>query len=270
MAKKKKPAANPARGFATTSVASKPKPEKAVDASTDVSGTATPATPATVPTSVASEEQQASGPEKTKERELHELSPEELERQLETSELQGLVEAQGPKARKESARQISRLQTDRRVFRGQADALAVKEWLPEELMQQILDLVLDEEENASSSDKTRSLKNYSEDDMLSRIWQLHLTLTDLGIEPHRVLETLQYMLAHPPADNSYVAWGLSEALEWLALHAESAELGEYDAPKRRIQQNRPGKYFLTHFSFAFLPFVQISDRIRISGFSTGT
>ena len=78
--KKKKPAANPARGFATTSVASKPKPEKPEDASSvEPSGVNTPSTKAATPAT------KNDTTTKNAERELHELSPEELEAQLEAS-----------------------------------------------------------------------------------------------------------------------------------------------------------------------------------------
>lgn len=230
--KKTKPAANPARGFATTSIASKPKPEKTNDASTDASETASIAT---APTSVTSEDRIASSPSKDKSRELHELSPEELEQQLETSELQNVIDQQGPKVRKESARQVARLQTDRRVFRGQADNLTVRDWLPEELMLQILDLIEEEEHLGTPfhNDKPTTAKSIPEDDLLSKIWQLYLTFSDLGISQQRVNEAIKYILAHPPQEESgNLSWGLTEALDWLPLHSASGELLDYDATPR--------------------------------------
>ncbi|KAK0882612.1 hypothetical protein LTR02_018313, partial [Friedmanniomyces endolithicus] len=84
--KKTKPAANPLRGFQTTSV---PK-ASIVDVIKDediktASGTATPDT---APTSIDSEEHKKPDLGANQERELHELSPEELEARLEVSELQ--------------------------------------------------------------------------------------------------------------------------------------------------------------------------------------
>ncbi|KAI7128075.1 hypothetical protein KC324_g17334, partial [Hortaea werneckii] len=110
--KKTKPTANPARGFATTSL---PKANKPVsDPSTDeanASGAATPDT--TAPPSVASQSNRPDEEKTEKQRELHELSPEELEAQLEASDLQQFVEQNAAKVRKESARQASRLETDK-------------------------------------------------------------------------------------------------------------------------------------------------------------
>lgn len=236
--KKTKPVANPARGFATTSIASKPKPEKAfVDASTEVSGTASPATD---PTSVASEEiiqPIQSANKSTASRELHELSPEELEAQLELSELQNVIEQQGPKARKESSRQASRLQTDRRLLRSQAETLSVREWLPDELMQQLVDLALEESGSDSLANSTpNSLKRSSEDDLLSKVWQLKLTLDALDLTEEQGRSALRFILAHPPTDESAnFAWGLAEIFDWLALHSDNGVLLDYDAIKPKPQ-----------------------------------
>jgi ATP-dependent RNA helicase DHX29 len=84
MAKKKKPAGNPARGFATTSVASKPKVEKsAVDAAAKES---VPAPSKDVP-NVASVDAPAAKTEEPAKKEVTQ-TPEELEAQLERDELQ--------------------------------------------------------------------------------------------------------------------------------------------------------------------------------------
>lgn len=236
--KKTKPVANPARGFATTSIASKPKPEKAiVDTSTELSEAPSPATG---PTSVASEEigqPVASAKKSESSRELHELSPEELEAQLEHSELQNVVEQQGPKVRKESTRQASRLQTDRRLLRSQAEMLGVRDWLPDELMQQIVDLALEEAGSDALSNSTPNLlKRSSEDDLLSKVWQLKLMLDALDLTQEQVQTALHHVLAHPPTDESAnLVWGLSEIFDWLALHNENGDMLDYDAVKPKSQ-----------------------------------
>jgi len=234
--KKKKPAANPARGFATTSVASKVKSEKSVETSNDASenvssaATNTPATSEDIPAQAV--------PDATQERELHELSPEELEAQLEQSELQQLVDQQGPKARKEATRQSSRLQTDRRVMRTQAENLAVKEWLPEELMQNIIDLIAQDSTTTSTSEsKVEPLRALPEDVALLRVWQLYLVLCELSFPESRVTQALERILSFPPLENSSSPiWGLNEVLEWLALHCEQGELLDYEASKPKAQK----------------------------------
>lgn len=229
--KKKKPAANPARGFATTSVASKPKPEGVSEAtSTDPSNVATPVNAASA---TATSSQPAQPGSTAPERELDELNPEELEAQLEASELQQFVEKHGAKVKKETARQVTRLQTDRRLLRGQADFLSVKEWLPDELMQQILDLTLADLKHDSNTEKKSS--SPVGDDLVAKVWQLRQCLLDLEIPVDRVNEVVGWIISDPPAE-SYAnsAWGLEECLEWLALHCQVGELENYDYQKQKI------------------------------------
>ncbi|KAK6005188.1 hypothetical protein QM012_007967 [Aureobasidium pullulans] len=242
---KKKVASNPARGFATTSIASKPKPEKK-DADTSnepsekQSSVSTPAVAEKSPQpgqqGQGQEQQVANNNKSSADRELHELSPEELEARLELSELQAFIEQQGPKVRKESARQVTRLKTDRRVLRGQAELLNIREWLPEELMQQIIDLALDETSSTSAPSSTPTNKRLSQDELLSKVWQLSITLADLDVNEDQVRKVLQYILVSPPSEeNGGLIWGLSEALDWLALHSEPGQLLGYDAIKPKPQ-----------------------------------
>lgn len=230
--KKKKPAANPARGFATTSVASKPKPEDVSEAtSTDPSGVATPVHAASAIKSTSSHP--AHDGSTGRERELHELSPDELEAQLEASELQQFVEAHGPKVKKETARQVTRLQTDRRLLRTQADFLSVKDWLPDELMQQIIDLTLADLKHDSSTEKKPN--SPIGDDLAAKVWQLRQCLIDLAVPLERVNEAVGWVISNPPAETSAsLAWGLEECLEWLALHCKVGELDDYDFQRQKI------------------------------------
>ncbi|KAF2173885.1 hypothetical protein M409DRAFT_62112 [Zasmidium cellare ATCC 36951] len=237
MAKKKKPAANPARGFATTSVASKPKPETVSQAaSTNASsGTATPAEKNTTPT--VTQESQPEVPN-TEAKSLQELSPEEFEAQLEASELQQFVERHGPKVKKDATRQVTRLQTDKRLLRGQADYLSVKDWLPDELMQQILDLIHDDLRRDLDSVKKSKLP--LGDDLIAKVWQLRQCLFDLTLPSARVNEVLGWIVSHPPAESpSSSVWGLDECLDWLALNCGPEELEEYDyqKPKALVSTN---------------------------------
>ncbi|KAL1310940.1 hypothetical protein AAFC00_001163 [Neodothiora populina] len=246
--KKSKPAANPARGFATTSIVSKSRVDSenatvdttAINTAAENSGVASPALASNVAT-LASSDKKASVPAKeAAAKELHELNPEELEAQLNLSDLQNLVEQQGPKVKKESSRQVSRLQTDRRVLRSQADLLTVREWLPDELMQQIIDLALEEERTIAANSNPTALKRFSEDELLSRTWQLHLALIDLDIPGEQTQKVLQYILANPPADEAgNFIWALPEALDWLAIHCESGQLLGYDTQKPKPQSTIP-------------------------------
>lgn len=226
--KKKKPAANPARGFATTSVASKPKPEKPEDASSvEPSGVNTPDTKATTP--AVKDENSTNTTGTGADRELHELSPEELEAQLEASELQQFVEQYASKVRKESSRHVSRMQTDKRLFRGQSDYMSVRDWLPEELMQQIVEYALQSRNEPPPVAKRVLPKG---DELLSKVWQLRLCLLGLEIPTERIDEVIAHILSNPPSeDASGQPWGLPEALEWLSWNCSNAELNDYDYEK---------------------------------------
>jgi ATP-dependent RNA helicase DHX29 len=196
---------------------------------------------------------------------------------MELSDLQNFIGQQGSKAKKESSRQISRLQTERRLLRSQAELLTVREWLPDELMQQILDLAIEEEEATAANGSPTSLRKFSEDDLLSRIWQLNLTLTGLDVSEEQTSQALQYILANPPADEPTPSiWGLSEILDWLALHSEPGQMLDYDAQKPKPQSSGaatpvPGKSFgfpiATAFRSSFIG--QLPDHLRRTFFRRG-
>lgn len=271
--KKTKPAANPARGFATTSIAKKIVPEQNdTDISNETSGAATPVK---TPVSAPAEESKAHAPasKEAPQKELHELNPEDFEKQLELSDLQNIIEQQGSKVKKESSRQVSRLQTERRVLRGQAELLTVREWLPDELMQHILDLAVEEEQANAANGTPTTLKRFSEDEILSRIWQLHLSLIDLDVSEEQTRKALQYILANPPAEEAgNFIWGLPEILDWLAVHSEPGQLLDYDTQKPKPQPSGtatplPGKLLLPSISYFFqvLSFINacpVSDLTR--------
>lgn len=229
--KKKKPTANPARGFATTSVASKPKPEKPEEASSvEPSGVNTPDTKATTP--AAKETENDATITKTEGRELHELSPEELEAQLEASELQQFVEQYAGKVRKESSRHITRMQTDKRLFRGQSDFMSVMDWLPEELMQQIVEYAAQGNSESSTATKRTLPKG---DDILSKVWQLRQCLLGLEIPSQRVDDVIAHILSNPPAEETAnQPWGLPESLDWLSWNCDKGELHDYDYEKPKL------------------------------------
>ncbi|KAI3322622.1 helicase associated domain-containing protein [Xylariaceae sp. AK1471] len=247
--KKSKPAANPARGFATTSVASKPRvdtttpaqetsPNGATTSNAIAAGLAKPnasMVPSTArPNDVASQPQ----PETS-------LSPEEFERQLEESELQLLVDKYAQKVKRDAVRQKTRLNTDRRLLRGQAESLNTRKWLPQELMDQILDLIQAESRFATSSlvsERPLSEKMPSEEDLTMRLWTLQQTLTGLSFSSERIDAVLQYVLELAPSvasNNRDYIWGLEEALDWLAKSCNREELREYDYKGVKPPRSQP-------------------------------
>ena len=225
--KKKKPTSNPARGFATTSIASKPKP----DANEPELG----------PTS-----QQSATPQNAPEDATHvvgpggaipgapltNLSPEEFEKQLDNSELQVLVEKHAQKSKRDALRQKTRLETDRRVLRGQAETLNTRKWLPAELMEEILDLIKAEERLVGqATDSAIKLKPPSEDELTIRLWTLQQSLIGAGFPESKVTSSLDHVLKISDkigASSKEAIWGIEEALDWLARNCLRDDLPDYE------------------------------------------
>ncbi|KAF5020191.1 hypothetical protein F66182_7796 [Fusarium sp. NRRL 66182] len=244
--KKKKPAANPARGFATTSVASKPRPEVAeaepkpaiAKSQTVPSSTQKDAPPISSATSEnTATNANANALEKT-------LSPEEFERHLEESELQLIVEKHSTKIKKDAQRQRTRLDTDRRLLRGQADSINSFKWLPHDLMDHIIDLVQAENRFAasslSSSENSGAGKMPPEEDMIIRLWTLQQTLSAAEFPTDRVSAVIRYILDIAPnvaTTNRDSIWGLEEALDWLARECPMEELPSYEPKSKPVPKS---------------------------------
>ncbi|KAL7623572.1 hypothetical protein AAE478_007255 [Parahypoxylon ruwenzoriense] len=245
--KKTKSTANPARGFATTSIASKPRTEntnnESVPAPNPADGGKGVAPPSS--SSHTSHDAKAAPPsnpisDSTLQNSLQKketLSPEEFERQLEESELQLLVEKHAEKAKRDAQRQKSRLETDRRLLRGQAEALNTRKWLPQELMDHILDLIQAESRFGSSSLASENTatsnggKLPSEEDLVIKLWTLQQALTNTTFSDERIRSALQYVLDIAPSISGTTKdniWGLEEALDWLARECTRDELHDYD------------------------------------------
>lgn len=234
--KKKKPAANPARGFATVSVPSKPKaPEPTASTSaTPESKTATPESdqPA-APTAPAAAEgsQQPSETQPKETQSLQNYSPEELGRHLEESQLQILVEKYAAKCKNDAARHVTKLETERRIMRQQAASLNVFEWLPTEVLNRILGLL--ETEECELSPQPGAKRALSEEDLCMRLWTLKETLVKLGFPEVKVDESLKHLLLYfagnpvPTSRDRDILWNMDELLDWLALHCGPGELPSY-------------------------------------------
>ncbi|KAF2001391.1 hypothetical protein P154DRAFT_553670 [Amniculicola lignicola CBS 123094] len=224
MAKKKKAAANPARGFATTSVASKPKVEKLEDVE--------PAAPKkevqNVPEPVSQVLSAAAPITKPVQQ-----TPEELEAQLEHDELQLLVEKHASKTRREANRQVSKFQTDRRVLRSQSEAITVHDWLPRDILDEIIVLAQTELNSTYRKQGQQSLlKVLSEEDATAKLWALDLTFRELGFTPEHIQPVLTWLCAHAgDIDASATLWGFQEGLEWLALDQCDGHSFSYEEPK---------------------------------------
>ncbi|KAL8830580.1 MAG: hypothetical protein Q9170_005671 [Blastenia crenularia] len=226
--KNKKLATNPARGFATTSTASKTKPpDEVVIETTKLESASDKQYHAQIEISSVVHE----------EKELHELSPEELEKQLEESNLNLFLESHNEKIKREVSRQTSRLQTEKRVLRAQAEPLQTRSWLPSELMELIAGAIKLEDSDEHHSDQPRDSYAYgllSDDDLCIKIWTLKQVLAQLGFAYELCQQALRYLLGATETsrfkDSVSVKdslWGLNCCLDWLALHCEAEQLPSY-------------------------------------------
>ena len=232
--KKKKPASNPARGVATISTVSK---SKVLDNALPVDESKEGIEPSQI-------EELPRKPIESQEREkeLHELSPDELERQLVESELQLLVEKHGEKCKKYASRHASRLRTERRLLRSQATPLSTGRWLPEGLLQVIYDSV-DAALSGSVNDNSQKRDGVSSDDLCIRLWILRRTLIELGFLQSRVDEALNFLIqnqemierTHAVSGREGI-WGIDECLDWLVLSCTAEEMPDYETYKTQAQE----------------------------------
>ena len=237
--KKKKPSANPARGFATTSIASKPKSSDLALVS-EVEGSIAALINPKTNTDLIKDTGAAEPP-----KELYELSPEEFEKQLEESELQSLVEQHALKTKRDSARQVTRLQTERRLLRGQTERLSLKQWLPPVAIDHITELI---QRGGGPGDPrldpeaiTR-VAHVNEEESSVRLWALQKTLQGLDIPGDRVQQVIQrlinrqgaYGLSAKGAGKDSI-WGLEESLDWLALNCGQKDLPSYEGLRSKQQ-----------------------------------
>lgn len=233
--KTKKPLNNPARGFATTSTASKAKFDPVVE---DDDETKAGESDQVIKPDQGSTNVPIQKVGKAVEKALHELSPEALEKQLEESALQVFVETYSNKIKKETSRQAVKLQTERRLLRAQAEPLGTHQWLPIEIVQLILNLSKSLDSQPSRSDEIKFGPDsnqggsyFSDDDFLVKLWTLRQLLPQLGFSltvTHLALRHLLDKLSYVDMKSIVTAkdsvWGLDECLSWLALVCKPEEL----------------------------------------------
>lgn len=238
--KKKKPASNPARGFATVSIPSKPKTNNEVLHPEEITISALPDSQDRTFHEGPTTADGAPG--------LRDLSPEQLEKYLVDAELQSLVDKCGARSKRESLRQATKLETERRLLRPQAIYLHLSQWLPFEIMEQILEFAKEERKIAeltTESDCDSTGVDLLEEDLCVRLWTLQQTLQRLGFGQLRVEQALWNVLtrswsygSHSGAGTKDTLWGLEESLLWFAMHCDPMELPEYEGKNKGLQQKR--------------------------------
>lgn len=230
--KRRKPAHNSARGFATTSTPSKSKvdDEKAQDNSSPVAELQTSAIDKAEPINSF----ESAVTEKLQ-KELHELTPEELEFHLEESNLQLLLEEYGEKCKKDAVRQFNRVTTEQRVLRPQSELLDISFWLSDDLIQEILDL-LNVQTNMIDLDnqsvRVHVDSEVPESKLIIRLWTLEKVLGHLGFKENSIRLALQVLLKKGQP-STFIAtkeplWGLDECFGILTLMCGSEEIPSYE------------------------------------------
>jgi len=227
--KKKKPAANPARGFATTSIAKKVVPEVQQAREEDQAAEQAVERSKQGAVQVVSSQQPTVPGSQNGQPELHELSPEALEARLEDEEVQLLVAKYGPQVQRAVDRQVNKLCTDYRVLRGQAQFLQTRALLPLELESRVLELAKQDLEDSAITTLPPARSPSYEEDYTTRLWILQRILRSLGFPKESVERALSFALKLvPDVDKDSSVWALDECLDWLTLDLEEDELPVYD------------------------------------------
>ena len=222
--RRKKPASNPARGFATTSTASKSKIEEVSAEAAQIANQAQKQ-----PSESKGQTRQGYAPsdQVPAEKQISELSPEELEKHLEQSELQSLIDRFGDTVQRRVDRHVSKLHTERRLLRLQADPLLTQSWLDSETIE-LIDRLTDEDHRfreapVHKKPEFSSLVEVPEDDLVVALWTLHKLLPSLGFSDSQGWSVLQQVLQHnelvsdsAPKSSKDVIWSLDFCLDWLA------------------------------------------------------
>ena len=258
--KKRKPVANPARGFATTSVASKPKPDTHSDTAQTSTNTSKIDTPVTIdsqtPPQVTVNGGKPQDDADTHVPELHQLTPEQLEQRLEDADLQQFIEEHSAKVHRESSRHANKLQTDCRLLQAQAQALQSRYLLPQQKLSTLLRLINEDlsagryqyEQGARRSDTQG-------DDLVAELWALDKTLNALGFSQDQADRALKHTLRFPRlTETDPQGWGLERSLEWLAITDAEQDLPVFDAHTGRAidfnaQNQEQGKSIFQSYFF---------------------
>ncbi|KAL9086441.1 MAG: hypothetical protein Q9159_004153 [Coniocarpon cinnabarinum] len=232
--KKKKPS-NPARGVATTSVPSKPKPTETQDDSSPIAKSETAGKANEEKSSATLPSDGLAGPNvdnvEANAKEMHELSPEELEERLVDAELQHFVEQYSGKVSRDSSRQVNELETDCRLKRSQAQGLQCQYVLPERKLSMLLQLTCENLECGRHHFEFSTAGPMKQSgDLVAKLWTLQKTLKELSFGPELIEQAIKHVLRYPPSvDSDGRIWGLDYSTEWLAIMSAEQDLPVFDS-----------------------------------------
>ena len=247
--KKKTATSNPARGFATTSVASKQKSQD-IELPPPTKERTDARSESDAPDSLEIKHNFVSDSGATSEKQLYELSPEELEAHLEESDLQAFLEKNGEKVKRETSRQVVKLMTERRILRAQAESLHTRQWLQQEIITQVQNQISEESmqfRKFSNPSSSLSLQKLSDDDILLQVWKLFLTLRGLDFSLRDTEEAVSHLLQRNYFYSNSLTTktakdsvrGLDESFDLLALKLASNKVWDYnEQDKAGLRRNQ--------------------------------
>lgn len=230
--KKRKQVVNPARGFATVSIPSKPKE---TTATSDEQDDFAERERMTIHSSSLTYNVAAIDPNKLNvssgdSEDTLKMTPNEFAHYLEQAELQHLLDEHAAKVKDDASRQVTKIITERRQMREQAERATVVG-----LTEQFLDSVSEQESfstiaelvQASPGIKFTEVEN---SEFLIKIWTLHEVL--LRLHMPSVEDVLSHVLLFWKQtghciSSDYLS-GLAEALLWYACKFPSNELPNYE------------------------------------------
>lgn len=228
--KKKKPAANPARGFATVSQPSKSKEPAPSDDEVLSQEQKAPIGSLSIDPSRSRDPEKTNGEGTEDEsKAIEKMSPEELEAHLEDTELQNLVEQHAVRLKSDVTRQVTKLKNERRQLRQQADRASVS-GLTDDLIENILCNASQAQHRVIKASAFSTIPETDENEILLKLWLLQEVLMQLKIPS--VDEVLASVLRTWRQQGIEVAqssvWGLHEALVWYAGVGGAEESPVYD------------------------------------------
>lgn len=239
--KKKKQVANPARGFATVSVPSKPK-EAALtsdeqDDSSEQNPLANHASMLLDEITTTRSDALNAHPEESKE--TLKMTPDEFANHLEQAELENLVDEYATRIKDDASRQVTRMNTEKRYLREQAERATVLG-----LTEQLWDRVSEYESFTSIAELVQDSPGVKfveiEDvDFLVKIWALHEVVLQLHMPS--IEDVLSHVLLFWKQTGHYISSdylpGLTETLLWYACKFPSCELPSYEMSRTDHQEN---------------------------------
>jgi ATP-dependent RNA helicase DHX29 len=232
--KKKKAHGNPARGFSTVSVPSKPKRDVSSDSEAPAAGPDDDPAPVPVP-------ETATLNKDLEQTDIRDMLPDELEIYLETAELEALLKSNSTRCKSEATRQITKLKTETSQLRPQSVQLSTFSWLDDHTVEQILSIY---DQDLFPPPATASLLQHGDHKLLLDLWILQQVLSSLGFpEPNKALaHLLQLAFTYTIRSDGGYIWGLSETWDWYALNFPLKELPEYQTftvPQPTVVQDLP-------------------------------